>query len=306
MANRTIKDAIDMTTNEAIYFRGHAKATYMSNGSTVEDAINQIGTGGGAEGPQGPQGEQGPKGDTGEQGPKGDTGPQGETGPKGDTGEQGPVGETGPQGETGPKGDTGEQGPKGDTGPQGPKGDTGEWGGTVDQTYDATSANPQSGTAVAEAVATKEDEFDAGEGLEFTTDSDGNRVLQVEAPVDIVAGPGIVIDNPDGNTLRVSMGIAGSWTDVSTEASYSTTNINAGSFKIMYNPALNLVALTCDVNVGAGESTFFTWSNRLKPVFNSMALGSNLYVDQSGLKQAAVSTSRWINGAFMWPVVGGN
>ncbi len=124
--------------------------------------------------------------------------------------------------------------------------------------------------------------------------------------VDIVAGPGIVIDNPDGNTLRVSMGIAGSWTDVSTEASYSTTNINAGSFKIMYNPALNLVALTCDVNVGAGESTFFTWSNRLKPVFNNMALGSNLYVGQSGLKQAAGSTSRWINGAFMWPVVGGN
>ncbi len=51
---------------------------------------------------------------------------------------------------------------------------------------------------------TKEDEFEAGTGLEFTTDGQGNRVLQVEAPVDIVAGPGIVIDNPDGNTLRVS------------------------------------------------------------------------------------------------------
>ena len=75
----------------------------------------------------------------------------------------------------------------------------------MDQTYDATSSNPQSGTAVAEAVATKEDEFDAGDGLEFTTDSDGNRVLQVEGPVDVVAGPGIVIDNPDGNTLRISV-----------------------------------------------------------------------------------------------------
>ena len=75
---------------------------------------------------------------------------------------------------------------------------------TVDQTYDATSTNAQSGTAVAQAVSGKEDEFDAGEGLEFTTDGQGNRVLQVEGPVDIVAGPGIVIDNPDGNTLRVS------------------------------------------------------------------------------------------------------
>lgn len=76
---------------------------------------------------------------------------------------------------------------------------------TVDQTYNSASANAQSGTAVAGAIAGKEDEFSAGDGLEFTDDGQGNRVLQVEAPVDIVAGPGIVIDNPDGNTLRVSV-----------------------------------------------------------------------------------------------------
>lgn len=50
MAMRKIKDAKDLTTNELIYFKGHAKATYMSNGKTVEDAINQIGTGGGGGG----------------------------------------------------------------------------------------------------------------------------------------------------------------------------------------------------------------------------------------------------------------
>ena len=74
---------------------------------------------------------------------------------------------------------------------------------TVDQTYNATSTNPQSGTAVAQAIATKEDAFDVGTGLEMDT-SGSTPTLQVEAPVDIVAGPGIVIDNPDGNTLRVS------------------------------------------------------------------------------------------------------
>ena len=42
--------------------------------------------------------------------------------------------------------------------------------------------------------------YSAGEGINITDD-----VISVEAPVDIVAGPGIVIDNPDGNTLRVSM-----------------------------------------------------------------------------------------------------
>lgn len=49
MANRLIKDAKDLNTNELIYFRGHAKATYMSNGATVEDAINGLNGGGGAD-----------------------------------------------------------------------------------------------------------------------------------------------------------------------------------------------------------------------------------------------------------------
>jgi hypothetical protein len=49
MANRTIKDAKDTKSNELIYFRGHAKATYMSDGRTVEDAINSVETGSGAD-----------------------------------------------------------------------------------------------------------------------------------------------------------------------------------------------------------------------------------------------------------------
>lgn len=49
MANRIIKDAKDVKSNELIYFRGHAKATYMSDGRTVEDAINSVGTGSGAD-----------------------------------------------------------------------------------------------------------------------------------------------------------------------------------------------------------------------------------------------------------------
>jgi hypothetical protein len=39
---RKVKDAKDLSSNELIYFKGHAKATYMSDGSTVEDAINNI------------------------------------------------------------------------------------------------------------------------------------------------------------------------------------------------------------------------------------------------------------------------
>lgn len=45
---RKVKDAKDLSSNELIYFKGHAKATYMSDGSTVEDALNniEIGVGG--------------------------------------------------------------------------------------------------------------------------------------------------------------------------------------------------------------------------------------------------------------------
>ena len=41
--------------------------------------------------------------------------------------------------------------------------------------------------------------YSAGEGIDIT-----NNEISVEAPVDIVAGPGIAIDNPDGNTMRVT------------------------------------------------------------------------------------------------------
>lgn len=47
MSTRKVKDAKDLESNELIYFKGHAKATYMSNGKTVEDAINEVSSGGG-------------------------------------------------------------------------------------------------------------------------------------------------------------------------------------------------------------------------------------------------------------------
>lgn len=47
MATRKIKNAKDITTDELIYFKGHAQATFMSDGRTVEDAINGISDGSG-------------------------------------------------------------------------------------------------------------------------------------------------------------------------------------------------------------------------------------------------------------------
>lgn len=47
MSTRNIKDAKDLSTNELIYFKGHAQATYMSDGRTVEEAVNSISGGSG-------------------------------------------------------------------------------------------------------------------------------------------------------------------------------------------------------------------------------------------------------------------
>lgn len=83
----------------------------------------------------------------------------------------------------------------------------------IASSYAESAASSKMDTSAMSAYATtayvtaglsgKENVFNAGTGLEFVQ-SGSDRVLQVEAPVDIVAGPGIVIDNPDGNTLRVS------------------------------------------------------------------------------------------------------
>ena len=41
-------------------------------------------------------------------------------------------------------------------------------------------------------------------GASGVTVDNENDVISLESPVDVVAGPGIVIDNPDGNTMRIS------------------------------------------------------------------------------------------------------
>ena len=86
----------------------------------------------------------------GEKGDKGEVGPQGIQGEKGEQGIQGPQGPEGAQGIQGPQGEKGEKGDKGDKGQDGTIAN-------LDQTYNPTSTNAQSGKAVAEALLTKQD-----------------------------------------------------------------------------------------------------------------------------------------------------
>ena len=151
---------------------------------------------------------------------------------------------------------------------------------TVDQTYDGTSSNAQSGVAIASALSGKEDDFDAGEGLEFTTDGQGNRVLQVEGPVDIVAGPGIVIDNPDGNTLRISQATPCDETVIWTVPSGSedSNNYNITLSETIHNFEEIAVYCKCTRATGLQVTT--------KNVYPVCDAGNTMFAD-------GISTNHW-------------
>ena len=99
--------------------------------------------------------------------------------------------------------------------------------------------------------------YSAGEGIDITDD-----VISVEAPVDIVAGPGIVIDNPDGNTLRVSTNA--NYETVLWSGTYSGSVSDSNYITLSENPA-NFD--TVEITIGGGYKSRFrfagnstTWS----------------------------------------------
>ena len=98
--------------------------------------------------------------------------------------------------------------------------------------------------------------YTAGTGIDIS-----NNEISVEAPVDIVAGPGIVIDNPDGNTLRVSMAAdyetvlwSGS-AETSANVSESIFNFERCRMVIQENDATNTIA-ECEFEIVQGTTTY--------------------------------------------------
>jgi hypothetical protein len=140
--------------------------------------------------------------------------------------------------------------------------------------------------------------------------SQSNELASVEGQLvgiplqEYTAGPGIVVDNTN-KTITFD---SGTWEDVSTEANYNTNAVNTGHFELFYNANLKLIMLSVDANVKAGNLTFFTWTERLKPIFLSTGLGggTGLYASQTSIYQASSAASRWLNGVWVWPVKGGS
>lgn len=86
--------------------------------------------------------------------------------------------------------------------------------------------------------------YTAGTGISITNDE-----ISVETPVDIVAGPGIVIDNPDGNTLRVSTEADAETVLYTNTANVSTCSLSESVFNF---DAIRLYTLNA-VNINTSE-----------------------------------------------------
>ena len=105
--------------------------------------------------------------------------------------------------------------------------------------------------------------YSAGEGIDITDD-----VISVETPVDIVAGPGIVVDNPDGNTLRVS-------TEADAETvlweNYTFADNKASSVAMSETPFnFSQVRITFYI-----EATSDSWGTLQTQLIDMVALASN-------------------------------
>ena len=109
--------------------------------------------------------------------------------------------------------------------------------------------------------------YSAGTGIDITDD-----VISVEAPVDIVAGPGIVIDNPDGNTLRVSVAQA---EEVVLWDNYTFANNKAASVAMTETP-FNFRQVRITFYIDANDASWGTMQTQL---IDMAALASNANKD---------------------------
>lgn len=168
----------------------------------------------------------------------------------------------------------------------------------IDITNDVISVDT-SVVATQTDLADKEDAFDVGTGLEMDT-SGATPTLQVEAPVDIVAGPGIVIDNPDGNTLRVSVAQAIELTLFESEAGSDTFSLSESIYnfdrcRIVFKLASVGIKLEYEFYVVSGTTSYIMAVACYNPSSNNFAqiqcgrinIGSNgTTITLSDLKRA--------------------
>lgn len=116
--------------------------------------------------------------------------------------------------------------------------------------------------------------YTAGEGIDITNDE-----ISLESPVDLVAGPGITVDNPDGNTVRVSLAST-PYNETVLWDNYTFANNKSSSVVMSENP----FNFSCVRITFAIEASSETWPTVQTQIIDMVALNScvNKYFTLNG------------------------
>lgn len=165
----------------------------------------------------------------------------------------------------------------------------------VDQTYDSTSTHAQSGTAVAQAISTKQDALTAGNNITISS-----NVISAKDTT-YVAGTGISItEDSDDNLVISNTQMSAEWgnisgtlsnqTDLATALSAKQDTLTAGD-----NITINNNVISADVpenvytadNLLPGDNVTFTSANNIVIASN---FGNLSYVQTTAIQKEQTST----------------
>lgn len=156
---------------------------------------------------------------------------------------------------------------------------------TVDQTYDATSTNAQSGTAVAEAVATKQNVLTAGSNISINNNiisaTDTTYSAFRGATSSVAGSTGLVPSPATGDREKYLKG-DGTWATVSGGSGIQNTATGTNSLTILgaaanNNNALNIgvgtTAAAQSIALGSGTENYEGTNYGTSAGYNSIAIG---------------------------------
>lgn len=170
---------------------------------------------------------------------------------------------------------------------------------TVDQTYDATSTNAQSGTAVAEAVATKQNVLTAGSNISINNNiisaTDTTYSAFGGATSSVAGSAGLVPAPTTGDVDKYLKG-DGTWGAVSGGSGIQNTATGEDSLTILGTPATNDYCINIGINSTADTESLAIGNNAYASD-SSIAIGTyddegNYYAEAYGLSVAIGSNAK--------------
>lgn len=190
---------------------------------------------------------------------------------------------------------------------------------TVDQTYDATSPNAQSGTAVAEAIATKQDVLTAGSNISINNNiisATDTTYSAFRGATSSVAGSAGLVPAPTTRDVDKYLKGDGTWAMVSSGSGIQNTATGTDSLTILGTAATSKKALNIGVGttataqgiaIGSGTENHEGTNYGTSAGYNSIAIGYIAKADTGisiGAYTASINDGIAIGSGFVDPETG--